>query len=150
MDPLNIREFIESNVIEGIIPNLADFIKIPSLSTSFDPEWESNGYMEAAMHIIINYIDSLQIEGYKYEILKEPGKPWLYFGSLDATDSSLGTVLIYGHFDKQPYMGVWSEGFGPTTPVIKNGRLYGRGASDDGYAIPSSGLILKASFIHNF
>ena len=57
---------------------------------------------------------------------------------------------MYGHFDKQPYMGVWSEGFGPTTPVIKNGRLYGRGASDDGYAIPSSGLILKASFILNY
>ena len=51
---------------------------------------------------------------------------------------------MYGHFDKQPYMGVWSEGFGPTTPVIKNGRLYGIGASDDGYTIPSSGLILKA------
>ena len=92
MDPLNIREFIESNVIEGIIPNLADFIKIPSLSTSFDPEWGSNGYMEVAMHVMINYIDSLKIEGYKYEILKEPWKPWLYFGSLDATDSLLGTV----------------------------------------------------------
>ena len=35
---------------------------------------------------------------------------------------------MYGHFDKQPYMGVWSEGFGPTTPVIKNERLYGRGS----------------------
>ena len=57
---------------------------------------------------------------------------------------------MYGHFDKQPYMGVWAEGFGPTTPVIKHGRLYGRGASDDGYAIPSSGLILKASFILNY
>ena len=60
MDPLNIREFIESNVVEGIIPNLADFIKIPNSSTSFYPEWESNGYMKAAMHVMITYIDSLK------------------------------------------------------------------------------------------
>ena len=54
MDPLKVKEFIELNVDEGIIPALTDFIKIPSLSTSFDPEWESNGYMEAAMHVMIN------------------------------------------------------------------------------------------------
>jgi acetylornithine deacetylase/succinyl-diaminopimelate desuccinylase-like protein len=44
------------------------------------------------------------------------------------------TVLLYGHLDKQPPVGGWSEGLGPWTPVVRDGRLYGRGAADDGYS----------------
>lgn len=42
---------------------------------------------------------------------------------------------MYGHLDKQPPMLPWAEGLGPYEPVLKNGRLYGRGGADDGYAI---------------
>lgn len=42
---------------------------------------------------------------------------------------------MYGHLDKQPPMLPWAEGLGPYEPVIKNGKLYGRGGADDGYAI---------------
>jgi acetylornithine deacetylase/succinyl-diaminopimelate desuccinylase-like protein len=42
---------------------------------------------------------------------------------------------MYGHLDKQPPLLPWAEGLGPYTPVIRNGRLYGRGGADDGYAI---------------
>jgi len=45
-----------------------------------------------------------------------------------------GTVLLYGHLDKQPPVGGWSPGLGPWTPVIRGDRLYGRGAADDGYS----------------
>ena len=45
------------------------------------------------------------------------------------------TVLLYGHLDKQPEMTGWSEGLGPWVPVIRNGKLYGRGGADDGYAM---------------
>ncbi len=44
-------------------------------------------------------------------------------------------VLFYGHLDKQPEATGWSEGMGPWTPVVKDGKLYGRGAADDGYAM---------------
>jgi acetylornithine deacetylase/succinyl-diaminopimelate desuccinylase-like protein len=45
-----------------------------------------------------------------------------------------GTVLLYGHCDKQPEMTGWSAGLAPWTPVRRGERLYGRGAADDGYA----------------
>jgi len=48
------------------------------------------------------------------------------------------TVLFYGHLDKQPEMSGWRAGLGPWQPVLIDGRLYGRGAADDGYAIYSA------------
>ena len=42
---------------------------------------------------------------------------------------------MYGHLDKQPEMKGWAEGTGPWQPVIKDGKLFGRGGADDGYAM---------------
>ena len=44
-------------------------------------------------------------------------------------------MVLYGHLDKQPEMTGWRAGLGPWTPVIEDGRLYGRGGADDGYAV---------------
>lgn len=55
------------------------------------------------------------------------------------------TVMFYGHIDKQPPLtDQWSEGLGPWTPVIKDGKLYGRGSTDDGYAFFLCTIIIKA------
>lgn len=38
---------------------------------------------------------------------------------------------MYGHMDKQPPLtDAWASGLGPYTPVIKDGKLYGRGGAD--------------------
>lgn len=55
------------------------------------------------------------------------------------------TVLMYGHLDKQPPLTEgWMEGTSPYDPKIIDGKLYGRGTADDGYAFFSSTLIVKA------
>ena len=54
------------------------------------------------------------------------------------------TILFYGHFDKQPHCTGWDADKGPTTPVIKNGKLYGRGSADDGYSVYCYMLAIKA------
>ena len=54
-----------------------------------------------------------------------------------------------GHYDKQPHFTGWKEGFGPTTPVIKDDNLYGRGASDDGYAIFAAVNYFSENFLLN-
>ena len=47
-------------------------------------------------------------------------------------------MLLYGHMDKQPEFTGWLAGLGPWESVIRDGKLYGRGAADDGYAVFSS------------
>ncbi len=53
------------------------------------------------------------------------------------------SVLMYGHMDKQPPFTGWDDDKSPTKPVIQNGRLYGRGSSDDGYALYAALLSIK-------
>jgi acetylornithine deacetylase/succinyl-diaminopimelate desuccinylase-like protein len=49
---------------------------------------------------------------------------------------------MYGHMDKQPFGDGWLTD--PCDPVIKDGKLYGRGSVDDGYAFFSACLCIKA------
>jgi acetylornithine deacetylase/succinyl-diaminopimelate desuccinylase-like protein len=65
-----------------------------------------------------------------------PGRTPVLF--LDIPGSAAGTVLLYGHLDKQPEMVGWREGLGPWLPVIEGDKLYGRGGADDGYAVFAS------------
>lgn len=53
------------------------------------------------------------------------------------------TQLIYGHLDKQPPFLPWAEGLNPYVPLIKDGKLYGRGGADDGYSIFAAVLAIK-------
>ena len=51
---------------------------------------------------------------------------------------------MYGHLDKQPEMVGWADGMGPWQPVLRDGKLYGRGGADDGYAMFASIAALLA------
>ncbi len=65
-------------------------------------------------------------------------------GSKGAAPASGQTVLMYGHLDKQPEFTGWSNDLGPWTPKILDGKLYGRGGADDGYAVYASIAAIQA------
>jgi acetylornithine deacetylase/succinyl-diaminopimelate desuccinylase-like protein len=119
-----------------IVPALHDYIAIPAKSPAFDPDWESNGHLDAAVDLIRGWCERRSIDGLVTEVVRLPGRTPVLLMEVPATTGSddAGTVLLYGHLDKQPEMTGWREGLGPWTPVLEGDRLYGRGGGDDGYA----------------
>lgn len=91
--------------------------------------------MDDAVRLLTDSIRSFDIAGLRYDVLEVDGRTPLIFIEVEAYKSGTGNVLLYGHFDKQPEFTGWHKGKGPWTPVLEDGRLYGRGAGDDGYAI---------------
>lgn len=57
---------------------------------------------------------------------------------------STETIVLYGHLDKQPEFEGWRNDLGPWQPKYEDGKLYGRGGADDGYAIYASICALAA------
>ena len=134
--------YIEKQWQEEILPSLCDYIKIPNKSPYFDANWQAHGYMEQAVNLIASWCQAHAPKGMTLEIVRLPGRtPVLLIDVPGQTDE---TVLLYGHLDKQPEMTGWSEGLGPWEPVIKEGRLYGRGGADDGYAAYASLTSIRA------
>ena len=84
------------------------------------------------------------MKGLTYELLNDEGRTPLIYLNVDGTGDAAETLLFYGHFDKQPYGNGWDADKSPTDPKIIDGRLYGRGVSDDGYSVFSAMTALKA------
>lgn len=136
------KELINIGFEKELIPNLSEFIKIDNLSPAFDKEWNTNGKLEKCAKFCLDWALSQGVEGIKGEVIKDADKTPLIFIEIAARNSNKN-CLLYGHFDKQPHFNGWAEGLGPTTPVIRDGKLYGRGGADDGYSIFSSILAIK-------
>ena len=132
MDHQSVQKFVDEVWTDSIVPELIEYIKIPAKSPHFDPDWEKNGYIEDAVQQIFAWCKSQDIAGMECEIVRLPGRTPLIF--MDIPGDNDDTILLYGHLDKQPEMTGWTDGLGPWIPVIRDGRLYGRGGADDGYA----------------
>lgn len=141
MDVASIRTFVE-RTWDSIVPALQTYITIPNQSPAFDPDWQQHGYMEAAVALVVEWIRSQQVPGLQLEVVRLPQRTPLIFA--EVAGDSADTVLLYGHLDKQPPMDGWHAGLGPWTPVLKDGKLYGRGAADDGYAAFTAITAIKA------
>jgi acetylornithine deacetylase/succinyl-diaminopimelate desuccinylase-like protein len=140
--PEQLSHSIDAFWDSDILPALVEYIRIPCKSVHFDPDWEANGHMEAARRLAVDWIKAHPLPGATLHDLCLPGRsPLILVEVPGATDD---TVLIYGHLDKQPEMEGWNEGFGPWTPVIRDGKLYGRGGADDGYALFAAVAALRA------
>lgn len=133
-----------------IVRQLSDYIAIPAKSPIFDPQWAQHGYIDTVVRNATAWVEAQKVEGLKLEVIRLEGRtPVLFFelpasrGAGDA-DVSAQTVLMYGHLDKQPEFSGWRNDLGPWTPKYEDGKLYGRGGADDGYAVYASIAALQA------
>lgn len=127
---------------DSITDELVEYIRIPAKSPHFDADWEQNGHIEAAVEHIARWCRAQPIQGLSVEIVRLEGRTPIIF--MEVPGEVDDTVLLYGHLDKQPEMVGWADDLGPWKPVIKDGKLYGRGGADDGYAAYSSLAAIKA------
>jgi acetylornithine deacetylase/succinyl-diaminopimelate desuccinylase-like protein len=127
------RRFVDGIWTSSIVPTIDQYIRIPNQSPLFDPDWKRNGHMDRAVALARDWVEKQGVDGLTIEVHELEGRTPLIFMEIEGDAS--GTVLMYGHLDKQPAMVGWEEGLGPWTPVLRGDRLYGRGGADDGYAI---------------
>ena len=125
---------------EEIVPAITRYIAIPAKSPMFDADWARHGYLEKVMTDAAAWIEGKNVPGLKLEIVRLGGRTPVIFFEVAATrpggnDAGAPTVCLYGHLDKQPEFSGWRNDLGPWTPKYENGRLYGRGSADDGYAV---------------
>lgn len=103
--------------------DLFELIKIQSVSSDSSKKEEMIRCAEKWVEILLNAgVD-------KAELMYTPGNPVVYAEKI--VDSSAKTVLIYGHYDVMPAepLNLWNTQ--PFEPVIKDGRIWARGADDD-------------------
>ena len=136
MNISDIRSSVDRQWQGSIIERLQAYVRIPNKSPMFDPEWEQHGYMDAAANLIADWCRKQPVEGMKVEVRRLPGLTPIVL--VDIPGEVPDCVLLYGHLDKQPEFTGWLPGLAPWEPVIRDGKLYGRGGADDGYAAFSS------------
>lgn len=127
-----------------VLERLCDFIKLPSKSPDFDPDWKAHGFLDAACNQAAAWGRSF-IEDAAFEVLTSPDHTPVLFFDIPATSKEIKqSALIYGHLDKQPEAQGWTNNRSPFVPSLEGNKLYGRGAADDGYSFYSAMAAVRA------
>ncbi len=117
-----INAYIQSNK-DRFLNELLELLRIPSVSA--DPKYKNDVLRTAEAvkeKLIAAGADNV-------EVCQTAGYPIVYAEKM--VNPSLPTVLVYGHYDVQPPdpLHLWTSP--PFEPVIKNDKIYARGACDD-------------------
>ena len=130
---------------EQIVPALTDYIAVPAKSPMFDADWAAHGHLDRVVRDAAAWVEGRKVAGLKLELIRIEGRTPLIFFEVPATRAaSTDTVVLYGHLDKQPEFNGWRNDLGPWTPKVEDGRLYGRGGADDGYAVYAAITAIEA------
>jgi acetylornithine deacetylase/succinyl-diaminopimelate desuccinylase-like protein len=128
-----------------IVRQITDYIAIPAKSPGFDKDWAQHGYIDTVLRNAASWVEAQKVAGLTLEIVRLPGRtPVLFFEIAATKPASTQTILMYGHLDKQPEFNGWRSDLGPWTPKYEDGKLYGRGGADDGYAVYASIAAVQA------
>jgi acetylornithine deacetylase/succinyl-diaminopimelate desuccinylase-like protein len=117
-----ILEYIESNS-ERYVSELQEFLRIPSISTDVGEPAE----MKTAAEFVASQLEQAGMSA--VEIFATDGHPIVWGERIE--DPNLPTVLVYGHYDVQPVDPVELWEFSPFDPIVRDGQIYARGATDD-------------------
>jgi acetylornithine deacetylase/succinyl-diaminopimelate desuccinylase-like protein len=132
----HLAEHARRNWRDEIVPALTRYIEVPAKSPAYDADWQAHGHLEHVVREAAAWVEGRRIPGLKLEVVRLPGRtPVILFETPATRAGSTDTVVMYGHLDKQPEFTGWRNDLGPWTPKLEDGRLYGRGGADDGYAI---------------
>ncbi len=108
---------------DRFLDELLDLLRIPSVSADSKYKGDVARCADAVKeHMLKAGCDTA-------EVCPTAGHPIVYGEKI--VDPKLPTVLVYGHYDVQPAdpLNLWTSG--PFEPVIKDGKIYARGACDD-------------------
>lgn len=145
-DPQSLRRYTDAQWTSSILPALHDYIAIPAKSPMFAPQWAEEGWIDRVIHDAAHWAEQRGIAGLHLEVIRLEGRTPVLFFEVGATHDhpSAQTVLLYGHLDKQPEFTGWRADLGPWTPHMEDGKLYGRGGADDGYALYAALTAIEA------
>ncbi|WP_419758688.1 dipeptidase [Acidisoma sp.] len=108
---------------DEILGTLREFVAIPSVST--DPAYAAD--MRRGAEFLAAHMRACGLEN--VAVRTTAGHPVVMADWLHAPERP--TILIYGHYDVQPPEPLAKWRTSPFEPTLRDGRLYGRGASDD-------------------
>lgn len=116
------QKYISENK-ERFLEELFELLRIPSISS----EKEHAGDMVRCAELIKEKL--LAAGAGKAEVHTTDGAPVVYGEKI--IDPDLPTVLVYAHYDVMPVnpLELWNSN--PFKPVIRDGKIYARGADDD-------------------
>ncbi len=116
------KDYQEKNK-DRFLNELLDLLRIPSISAKREHKADMVTCAEAVKQRL------LEAGADKVDIYPTAGHPVVYGEKM--TDPAKPTVLVYGHYDVQPAdpLNLWNSP--PFEPLIKDGKIYARGACDD-------------------
>jgi acetylornithine deacetylase/succinyl-diaminopimelate desuccinylase-like protein len=138
---------LRSTVDSELVELLEAYLRIECLSPDFTEGDAWVPGIDEAVALLASWAESRGIPGARVTVQRIEGRTPAIVVDVPATGEggASGTVLLYGHLDKQPPLGDWSDGLEPFAPVRRGDLLFGRGAADDGYALPAALLAIEAS-----
>ena len=108
---------------ERFVEELFSLLRIPSISAD---SAHRGDMVRCAEHLR----DALLSAGAdRAEVMPTDGNPIVYGEKI--VDSAAPTVLVYGHYDVMPVDPLDEWKTDPFEPVLRDGRIWGRGADDD-------------------
>ena len=116
------NDYIQENK-DRFLNELFSLIRIPSISSESE-------HKPDMMRCADRWCEILSKSGVDFaELITTTGNPLVYAEKI--VDPSAKTVLVYGHYDVMPVIPLELWHTNPFEPVIKDGRIWARGADDD-------------------